>query len=86
MYLCITSYPQTRCFKTINIYLIVSVGQESIYNLAISSEEIDMHILEDDRAGLSEKLNVEEVEKEIRKNQISWLHQLPRGIIGIIML
>ena len=42
-----------------------------------------MHILEDDRAGLSEKLNVEEAEKEIRKKSDFWLHQLPRGIIGI---
>ena len=51
-----------------------------------------MYILEDDRAGLSEKLNVEEAEKEIgKKSSDFWLHQLPGGIImphiiGIIIL
>ena len=49
-------------------------------------KKFNMHILEDDRAGLSEKLNVEEAEKEIRKKSDFWLHQLPRGIIGVIML
>lgn len=45
-----------------------------------------MYILEDDRAGLSENLNVEEAEKEITEKSDFWLHQLPRGIIGIIIL
>ena len=46
-----------------------------------------MYILEDDRAGLSEKLNVEEAEKEMGKKSLDfWLHQLPGGIIGIIIL
>lgn len=55
-------------------------------------KKFNMYILEDDRAGLSEKLNVEEAEKEIgKKSSDFWLHQLPGGIImphiiGIIIL